>query len=187
MPTNARASGVRPLSSASTTRSRAGPVLAGLGHPHVLVHRAGHREAQPRVVGDVVVAHPDGVAGVGGLEPEAQMAAHGRGVLQRDAGPAGAARASARARAARRSRARCSSKCAVATSISRLGVVAEPLPAAAGALHLGEQRVEPAQVVVGRAVVPHPQRQQRQQVHQVVVEQDGNRDRVRRRPRRAAG
>ncbi len=54
-----------------------------------------------------------------------------------------------------------------------LGVVAETLAAAAGPLHPGQQRLHQVEMLTGLVLVPRPQRQQREQVHQVVVEQDG--------------
>ncbi len=151
--------------------------LPRFGHPHVLLGGASHGKTQPRVVGDVVVAHLDGVARVGGLEAEAQVAAHRRAVLQRGAGAA-----------LRPERADAVEQDGVAALVQlevsggdercRLGVVGHPLAAAAGPLQFREEGIEPAHILVGVAFVPGAQRQQRHQVEQVVVEQDGERHRI---------
>ena len=67
-PVNAFASADRPLRIPSAIGSRR--------RARVLLHQRGHREAQPRIIRTIVVAHDDGVAAVGRLETETQMAAH---------------------------------------------------------------------------------------------------------------
>ena len=54
----------------------------------------------------------------------------------------------------------------------RRGIGRELLAATVRALQLGEERVEAREVLVRITVVPNAHRQQRKDVHEVVVEQD---------------
>ena len=145
----------------------------------VLLHHGQQREAEPRIVGDVVVAHDDGVAAVGGFEAKAQVAAHADRVRERDAHAVGGVQRPDTLQQ------RCVSalddlEVRRRDQDQRLRIVHEPLAAAIGPLQLGEQTVQPFEVRVRIAVVPDPQREQGQQVQEVVVQQDRERGGVRR-------
>ena len=81
---NARASGVRPFSSASSMTARSRFWMSASARRQYSRHHRGQRETQPRVVGDVVVAQRQRVAAALRLEAEAQMAAHAGGVTEAD-------------------------------------------------------------------------------------------------------
>jgi hypothetical protein len=62
----------------------------------------------------------------------------------------------------------------------RLGIRGEPLAAAVTTLELAQQGIEPHQVSIRAAIVPDPQRQQGQHVHEVVIDEDREHRAIRR-------
>ncbi len=149
----------------------------GVGDPCVLVDQRRQREQQPRIVDDVVRTHRRDTLAVGGFESEPEVAAQPGGVTKRDF------ELMRRVQGAHTRQQRVVaviSELVVRTGQQeeRLGVVHEPLTAAARTGELANHRIEPVEVGVRVAVVPDRQRHERQHIEQVVVEQDGRRGRV---------
>ena len=133
------------------------------------MHHRRQREAQPRIVGEVVVAEREGVAPALRLESKAQMASDAGRMAQADSElMLLVERADLREQLAVAPLFRL--KVRRADQHQRLGVGGKLLAAAVRALQIPEHGIQPLEILVGIAIVPNAQGEQRDDVHEVVVE-----------------
>ena len=146
-----------------------------LAHPGVLGHERRQGKHEPSIIHAVVVSHEHDVPPVGHVEAEAQVTAETAGVHHREGRSMHSVQ---RARALEQPIVGARVKLEMRRgNQEQCGCIrGKSLAAATGPLQTSEKLIHFVEIVVGAPFVPDPQREEREQIHEVVVEghrQDG--------------